>query len=241
MSINQSDSEFLTHYIKCLDFISQNTSAMLYNVLNITCDTVLYKSIFNEKRGATDQEVQKLLNDSRLKEYRSKAVSSRGNIKLLAIKSFPQSITQIRIISNLPLINPATNNVVALLVNVHPIEVFNLSSILAKYYNHQLEDLIHPRINLVNLTERERQVVFFFILHLESQAIADILAKIENKSISKNAIDQIFHKQLLPKFEVYSRKALYDKLLEYGFGRMIPQNILREGLIFEITDYVIYL
>ena len=68
----------------------------------------------------------------------------------------------------------------ALLVNVHPIEVFNLSSILAKYYNHQLEDLIHPRINLVNLTERERQVVFFFILHLESQAIADILAKIEN-------------------------------------------------------------
>ena len=241
MIINQSDSEFLTHYIKCLDFISQNTSVMLYNVLNVAGDTILYKSSLTEQIGVTNQEIQKLLNDSRLKEYRYKAISSRENVKLLGIKSFPQSITQINIVSNLPLINPATNNVVALLINVHPIEVFNLSNILAKYYNHQLEDLSHPRINLVNLTERERQVVFFFILNLESQAIADILAKIENKSISKNAIDQIFHKQLLPKFEVYSRKALYDKLLEYDFDRMIPQNILREGLIFEITDYVIYL
>ncbi|HCY38236.1 MAG: hypothetical protein QG651_517 [Pseudomonadota bacterium] len=241
MIINQSDSEFLTHYIKCLDFISQNTSVMLYNVLNVAGDTILYKSSFTEQIGVTNQEIQKLLNDSRLKEYRYKAISSRENVKLLGIKSFPQSITQINIVSNLPLINPATNNVVALLINVHPIEVFNLSNILAKYYNHQLEDLSHPRINLVNLTERERQVVFFFILNLESQAIAEIIAKIENKSISKNAIDQIFHKQLLPTFGVYSRKELYDKLLEYDFDRMIPQNILREGLIFEITDYVIYL
>ena len=166
MIINQSDSEFLTHYIKCLDFISQNTSVMLYNVLNVAGDTILYKSSFTEQIGVTNQEIQKLLNDSRLKEYRYKAISSRENVKLLGIKSFPQSITQINIVSNLPLINPATNNVVALLINVHPIEVFNLSNILAKYYNHQLEDLSHPRINLVNLTERERQVVFFFILTL---------------------------------------------------------------------------
>ena len=83
-------------------------------------------------------------------------------------------------------------------------------------------------------------MVFFFLLNLESSTIAEVLSKIENKRITKNSIDQIFSKQLLPKFGVYSRKALYNKLYDNGYTRIVPQNILNEGILLDITDYVIF-
>lgn len=78
------------------------------------------------------------------------------------------------------------------------------------------------------------------MLNFESQTIAELIAKIENKTISKNAIDQVFTKQLLPKFGVYSRKALYEKLQDLGYDRLIPHNILQDGFTQDLTDYVIF-
>lgn len=48
----------------------------------------------------------------------------------------------------------------------------------------------------------------------------------------------MFTQQLFPKFKVFNRKALYDKLIESGFSRLMPSNILGESIVFEITDYI---
>jgi hypothetical protein len=46
-------------------------------------------------------------------------------------------------------------------------------------------------------------VIFLFLLNLDSKSIAEIINRIENKTISKNTIDQIFTTQLMPNFAVY--------------------------------------
>ena len=81
-------------------------------------------------------------------------------------------------------------------------------------------------------------MIFFFLLNLDSKSIAEILTRIEDKKISENSINNMFTQQLFPKFEVFNRKSLYDKLIECGYSRLLPRNILNEDIIFEITDYI---
>lgn len=50
----------------------------------------------------------------------------------------------------------------------------------------------------------------------------------------------MFNKQLFPKFGVYNRKALYDKLITLGYNRLMPKNVLNDGILLEITDYVVF-
>lgn len=78
----------------------------------------------------------------------------------------------------------------------------------------------------VNLSKREKQLIFFCIAKLGSQEIANMISKIENKIISKNTIDNIFQIQLFNKFGVYSRQALYVKLMQLGYNKFIPKEVL---------------
>lgn len=143
------------------------------------------------------------------------------------------------LVANLsPIINPASDNVVGILGLIHNLEIFNLSSILAQYY--KASELAVPSMGKLLLTEREKQTIFFFLLNLDSKSIAEILSRIENKQISKNSLDQMFNKQLFPKFVVYNRKALYDKLITLGYNRLMPKNILNDGILLEIADYVVF-
>lgn len=76
------------------------------------------------------------------------------------------------------------------------------------------------------LTRREKQIIFLFINRNNSQEIANILGNIEKKSVSKSTIDSIFKNQLYEKFKVYNRDALYCKLIDLDFEKLIPQEIL---------------
>ena len=198
----------------------------------------LFISKWSLAAGLMMEEISKLLQDSIFSTYRQKALIEKRVIKLLSVRSFQQLGTIMSIVTHSPVINPATQNVVALHIYAHSLDIFNLSSILANYYKNG--ELTFHKLKGPDLTDREKQVVFFFLLNLESNTIAEVLSKIENKRMTKNSIDQIFTKQLLPKFGVYSRKALYDKLYHSGYTRIIPQNILNEGIVLDITDYVIF-
>lgn len=46
--------------------------------------------------------------------------------------------------------------------------------------------------------------------------------------------------QLIPKFSVYGRKALYEKLTDLGYHRFIPNNVLCNGFCIEITDDTVF-
>jgi hypothetical protein len=61
---------------------------------------------------------------------------------------------------------------------------------------------------------------------LTSQEIADIIFKIEGKKISKSTIDSLFNDQLYIKFNVGSRTALYKKLEQLGYDKLIPSDVL---------------
>lgn len=80
--------------------------------------------------------------------------------------------------------------------------------------------------SLIQLTRREKQIIFLFLNQNNSQKIANILSKMENKTISKSTIDSIFKNQLYSKFNVYNRDALYQKLIDLGFEKLIPKEIL---------------
>lgn len=83
----------------------------------------------------------------------------------------------------------------------------------------------------IHLSKRQKQVIFFFMLHLDSQEIANQLSKIDHKSIKKSTIDSIFNLQLYPKFHVTSRAALYQKMLKLGYNTAIPRSLISPSVL----------
>ena len=236
MSLNLSDEVFLKNYASGFDIVFNSTRGIQCSVLDLELNLIC-TSKWNSVAGLTEDDLKKILRDPKLLVYRRKALDENKIIKLLSVRTLEKRGANIGVITHTPIVNPETKNVVALHVNVNRLDIFNLSILLASYYKN--EDLTLRELKGPVLTEREKQVVFFFLLNLESYTIAEVLSKIENKKITKNSIDQLFFKQLLPKFGVYSRKALYNILNENGYTRFIPQNILNDGLLLDITDYVI--
>lgn len=240
MQLSNDDQQFLQHYVECFRIFADNTVGFLGGVGSLERKP-LYKARIAEEFGVSDAELTKLLRDPRLMALFDAVIASKSPRKFLSVREFPEYPAKIFVVSWAPVINPATGNVVAVHANTHPLEVGNMSSVFARFYKYGDSRIrTHDLPPDSNLTQREKQVVFFFMLNFESQTIAELIAKIENKTISKNAIDQVFTKQLLPKFGVYSRKALYEKLQDLGYDRLIPHNILQDGFTLDLTDYVIF-
>ena len=237
VNLDLADEIFLKDYISGFQKVSNHTLGIKCSVLDLEFNRIGGSDLILAM-GLTEDDISKLLTDPNINTYRQRAIIEKKVIKFLAIRSFAKIGTIIGIVTNSPIINSETQNVVALHVYMHYLDIFNISSLLARYYKNG--DLAINQLNGPVLTEREKQVVFFFLLNLESSTIAEVLSKIENKRITKNSIDQVFSKQLLPKFNVYSRKALFDKLYYNGYTRIVPQNILKEGIMVDITDYVIF-
>ena len=120
-----------------------------------------------------------------------------------------------------PIINPQTNEVVGIYINCIDNAAYNL---LDTFVNKK--SLSKQKTKLPNLTKREKQVIFLFLLHLTSEEIANIICQLENKKISKSAIDGVFNDQIYPKFVVNSRIALHKKLVSLGYKNMVPAEIL---------------
>lgn len=127
--------------------------------------------------------------------------------------------------SKYPLINPDTDEVLGVVVVLHKVLYSNIQHQLLRaleiYEQPQFVDF-----NQYNLTKREKELIFLFLNGLSSKEIAMVLSKLENKPVSKNTIDNIFANQLRVKFDTFSREALYNKLLELGFDRLVSKDLL---------------
>lgn len=237
--MNESDKEFQKQFCDSLKFVFDHTEGLIGGVLSPQFDLLL-KAKFSTTVGLDESEIAKLIINKQVNDCLQKVLSTKKTVKLLAAKSFSNQNIKIFIAHYIPIVNPATNNLVAIWVRSGPIDVFDISAILLRYFKHGETSLSTSNQEKINLTEKEKCVIFFFMLNLESQAIADLMSKLENKQVTKNAIDQILNKRLFLKFNVYNRKSLHEKLSEYGFQRIIPHNILVDGLFFDITDYVVF-
>ncbi len=127
-----------------------------------------------------------------------------------------------------PLINPKTDQVVGVLFQGFEMGALTLNqhvmdAVSSMSQTHKTQGAC-PR-----LSKREKQVVFFFMMHLGSQEIAEMLHQLEGKIIAKSTIDSVFIDQLYIKFDVHSRPALYKKLQQFGFGKMVPEGLLKSA------------
>lgn len=124
-----------------------------------------------------------------------------------------------------PLINPVTDHAVGTVFYLFDYNfAMNFQLYIDKLYKKCTTSF--PKEMRVHLSKREKQVIFFFLSHLSSQEIAEILHQIENKPITKSTIDSIFTEQLYIKFNVTNRMALHKKLLLLGYDQFIPEDIL---------------
>lgn len=235
----QEDKLFLENYINYFKFIDASTGTCMGGISSLD-DMVLYKSKFSDIAEISTKELLEYFKDPKIQELRLKVIDTNKQVKALGARTFESGKTKLFTVTYAPIINPSTNNIVAILVVPGYLETFNTWAIFTRYYTTGTTSLHPYNPNEYALTEREKQVIFLFLLNLDSNSIAEILSSVGCKNISKSAIDQIFHGQLYPKFSVYSRKALHDKLIDLGYYRVIPRNILNHGFTIEISDYVYF-
>jgi hypothetical protein len=169
------------------------------------------------------------------------AIDERRAVRRLEVHNLFEIEPKVYMIFRHPIINPDTENVAGLWVFGYPVEVSNVSGLVSDFYAHDSKCRKNMKKENIRLTKREQQVVFFFMLNFKSEQIGSLITKIEKKTVSKDAVDQLFRRQLFPKFDVVNRKALYDKLNKMGFAQVIPYNVLDEGFSIEITNNNVFI
>ncbi len=124
-----------------------------------------------------------------------------------------------------PIVDNSSNQVIGILCQAFDFATLNpAQQILNTYQSLNLE----PQQNqtLPHLSKREKQIVFLFLANLNSAEMVDVIYQMEGKKLRKGTIDCVFTDQLFPKFQVYNRQALYAKLVQLGYNRLIPNEML---------------
>jgi hypothetical protein len=137
-----------------------------------------------------------------------------------------------------PIINPHTNEVVAIFIQTSKLSMASFSQEIIKSLSNT-KIINSSARQAYKLSKREKQVIFLFLSHLSSQEIADILSKMDTKKIAKSTIDGIFTEQLFVKFNVVNRVGLRKKLNELGYTQAIPAEIL-DGTIIPLQELQVY-
>lgn len=70
--------------------------------------------------------------------------------------------------------------------------------------------------NLIQLTKREKTILYLLSLHRSPKDIAGLLSRIDGKSVSHFTIHSLIGKGLYTKFDVTNTKDLLDKASSYG-------------------------
>lgn len=227
------DNEFLEQAVQAATFLSLASPKQIITVKNadsvhVFCSDYLAKLTGIELDQLLGKKVWLPLydNDSNLEKTilaeDKEIMSHREGKMLLRINRFVSGLTPYLSLK-IPLINPTTNHVVGLLFQGWEIGA-NLTTLMVASLN-----LTRKSIHLTKmpkLTKREKEVIFFFMSHLSSQEIADMLSNLEKKSMSKSTIDSIFNDQLYIKFKVHSRISLYKKLQSLGYDLLVPKELL---------------
>ena len=227
------DNEFLEQAVQAATFLSLASPKQIITVKNSDSVHVFCSDYLSKLTGIElDQLLGKKVwlplydNDSNLEKTilaeDKEIMSHREGKMLLRINRFVSGLTPYLSLK-IPLINPATNHVVGLLFQGWEIGA-NLTTLMVAPLN-----LTRKSIHLTKmpkLTKREKEVIFFFMSHLSSQEIADMLSNLEKKSMSKSTIDSIFNDQLYIKFKVHSRISLYKKLQSLGYDLLVPKELL---------------
>jgi hypothetical protein len=226
------NQQFLQAIISAVKLISTAMPMHMLGIKDINSVNVYCSKCFADAIGVAEESIightfcpnpilEIVVNEDR------QVFQSRRLHSFLKINKFHNMIKPL-IFIKLPLINPDTDDVVGLLFQVFEYGIANdFNQQIGSLYN--MFSATSKKLSQIKLSRREKQVVFFFMAHLSSQEIADMLYQLDNKRVSKSTIDSIFTDQLYLKFNVTNRIALHQKLLKLGYDRFIPQEVLVTG------------
>ncbi|MFN8770426.1 MAG: helix-turn-helix transcriptional regulator [Neisseriaceae bacterium] len=241
-----NDSDFLNKIIDSFTIIESGITNLIISIKDINSIIVFCSKPFAHLIGYQNKE--HLVGSGHALEqfgkYRHEDIEkedafvkqNKKRYQSLKIHKFCGKVQPIIVIKE-PIINPSTQNVVGIFGYVKKLSMSSFSHQIIKSLD--CTSRISSSIKDYKLTKREKQVIFFFLSHLSSQEIAEVLSKIDNKKVSKSTIDGIFTEQLFNKFNVVNRVALRKKLTLLGFTEAIPTDIL-EGMILPLNELQIY-
>ena len=226
-----NNQDYLNYLIEQFVEITTAIPTQLLLLKNIYSEYIYYSPAFlklvdskmEDIIGKTTSKGLENLNLEEVKKRDLEIIATRETKSILIITNFSDGIKP-RLFVKTPLINPENNQVVGLNCMIYDYCYTNLSHQIASLYNTDTSKQIKA-LNL-KLTKREKQIIFFLLRHFNSQEIAEMIGKFENKTITKSTIDSIVINNLFNKFEVTNRQALYDKLVRLGFANLVPKEIL---------------
>ncbi len=228
------DEEFLNKLIDSIDLLVSASPQQLVGIKNTSSLMIYYSKKFANFLGIEQKQIigkrtflplydnpdieTTILNEDET------VINERRQLRVLKINKVGGTLKPYVCIKS-PLINPHTNNLVGILLQGFEISVLNLNQHIFNSYK-QFKSSNANNTQLPHLTKREKQVIYFFMAQLTSQEIADTIYKLEGKKVSKSTIDSVFNDQLYLKFDVNSRIALFNKLRELGYDKLIPAEVL---------------
>ena len=126
-----------------------------------------------------------------------------------------------------PIINPVTDNIVAIGVESRKLDAkLYLYKLLLLLENNQINLNQHtPHIDPL-LTLREHEIAFLLFYCKSTKKIATILGDLYGKSVTSKTLSNIISSGLYPKLQVYGIDALINKLHSLGYHTKIPVSFL---------------
>lgn len=229
-----TDEQFLNKIIDAIDLLVKASPQQLIGIKNSSSQMVYYSKVFADFLGIEQKQI--LGKKACLPLYDNPDIESTilKEDKLVRKKLKPLRVLKINKVAGTlkpyvciksPLINPATGKLVGIILQGFEINALNLNQYILNSYK-QFQEKGQNKIAQPSLSKREKQVIYFFMAQLTSQEIADTLFKLEGKKVSKSTIDSVFNDQLYHKFAVTSRAALYAKLCQFGYDKLIPAEVL---------------
>lgn len=178
--------------------------------------------------GKHDMFIGEENNASRICEDQQ-IIHERKALPFIHIDKIKGRLTPLTFIKS-PIIDDSTDSVIGILCQVFEFATLDpAQQILNLYQNLSLTRQQNQQ--LPHLTKREKQIVFLFLANLNSAEMVEVIYRMEGKKISKGTIDCVFTDQLFQKFGVYNRQALYVKLIQLGYNRLIPTEMLPSATI----------
>lgn len=89
-----------------------------------------------------------------------------------------------------------------------------------------LEDRPHHNVEIINLTEREREILTLKVMGKTNLEISDILSTIYNKDLSQHTVANIIKQQLYTKLNVGNKSSLIKRAHTMGLDRVIPKSLI---------------
>lgn len=230
-----TDEEALDLIIKCHTMLNDNTFGVIVDLNYIVvAEDAMSAKMTNTESGSFIG--RKIFPDISTTKWRSDIVeknlldclTTRKTNKWLSLRFSRQIEYWLIILSYAPIINLATNNVIAYKISgekiTYPLAFYKLDQII-----NSSQDDLQTRSKGKKLHALIGAAILFLIFHCENyQQIANLLSLSLGKNITKSMVSKVISRTLYPQFNVVNLESLKSKAHKSGYHKQVPASLLGE-------------